>query len=147
MGYRGIDHPFIRDRQFALAARRLRSGEAGIHLIRHGQGRPLALSAHAARTSRDKAAVGRLDLSCAFRGDALVGNRMAVAVAYRCARARVRVIPRCLGRVWKSRRRNCSQRLWSESAEPAAGHARAHRHAAGTCDFSDRPADLAKGPT
>ena len=56
---------------------------------------PLALSAHAARTSRDKAAVSRLDLSCAFRGDAIVGNRMAFAVACRCARARVRVIPRC----------------------------------------------------
>ena len=43
--------------------------------------------------------------------------------------------------------RNRSQRIWTESAESAAGHARAHRHAAGTRDFSDRPADLAKNPT
>jgi len=48
---------------------------------------------------------------------------------------------------WKSRRGNCSRRVWTESAEPAAGHACAHRHAAGPCDFPDRPADLAKGPT
>jgi hypothetical protein len=101
MGYRGTDRRFVRYRQFALAARRLRSSEAGVHLIRNGQGRPLALSAHAARTSRDKAAVGGLDVSCAFCGDALMGNRMAFAVACRCARARVRVIPRCQGRVWK----------------------------------------------
>src|SRR5947199_285194 len=45
---RGTDRRFVRDRQFALASRRLRSGEAGVHLIRNCQGRPLALSAHAA---------------------------------------------------------------------------------------------------
>src|SRR4029077_21263015 len=85
MGCRSTDRRFVRNRQFAVATRGVRSSEAGIHLIRNGQGGPLALSAHAAGTSCDKAAVSRLDLSCAFRGDAFVGNRMAVAVARRCA--------------------------------------------------------------
>ena len=93
MDRRGTDHPFVRDRQFAVAARRLRSSETGVHFVRNGQGWPLALSAHAARTSGDKAAPSRLVFSRAFRGDAIVGNRVAVSVAYRCARASIRVIP------------------------------------------------------
>jgi hypothetical protein len=109
MDCRGTEHPFVRDRQFAVATRRLRSSEAGIHLIRNGQGWPVALSAHAVGTSCDKAAVSRLDLGCAFCGDAIVGNRMAVAVARRCTRTRGRVIPRCQGCVWKSRRGNCGR--------------------------------------
>ena len=73
-----------------------------------------------------------------------MGNRMAFAVACRWARARGRVIPRCEECVWKSCRGNCSRRIWTQSAESAAGYARAHRYAAGARDFSDRPADLEK---
>src|SRR5262249_24107206 len=46
--------------------------------------------------------------------------------------------------VWTKRRGNCSRRIRTESAESAAGYARAHRHAARVCNFSDRPPDLAK---
>ena len=47
-------------------------------------------------------------------------------------------------RMEKSPRVIAARRVWIESAESAAGNARAHRHAAGTRDFSDRPIDLAK---
>ena len=39
------------------------------------------------------------------------------------------------------------RRIWIESAEPAAGDARAHRYAARAGNFSDRLADLAKNPS
>ncbi len=147
MDCRGTDHLFVRDRQFAVAARRLRSSQTGVHFIRNGQGGPLALSAHATRTNCDKAAVGRLDFGCVFRVTrsweiawrlpSLVAALALAVVLFRAANERV----------WKSRRGNCSRGVWTESAESAVGHARAHRHATGARDFSDRPADLAKDPT
>src|SRR4030095_560136 len=103
MGCRGTDLPVVRDCEFAVAARRLRSGEAGVYIIRNGQGRSLALSTHSARARGDKAAVGRLDFSRTFYSDAFMGNRMAVALAHRCACARGCIVPRCEERVWKSR--------------------------------------------
>ena len=75
-----IDFLFL-DRQFAVAARRLRSGEAGLHVLRDDQGRTLVLSAHATGTRGNKAAARRLDFCWPFFFNAFMGRGMASTVA------------------------------------------------------------------
>src|SRR5439155_7523325 len=94
--------PFVSDRRFALAARRLRSGEAGIYVLRDNQGRTLVLSAHATRTRGNKAAAGRLDFSRAVCANAIVGSGVATAIVSCCGCDRNLVIS-CRafnGRTW-----------------------------------------------
>ena len=75
-----------------------------------------------------------------------MGSRAAIAVPFGRACLRGRVIPLGKGRLWIQHCVNRARRIWIESAQSAAGHARAHGYATRVCDFFDRRADLAKGP-
>src|SRR6266446_998183 len=74
-----------------------------------------------------------------------MGSRVAIAVPFGRACRRVRGIPLRKGRLWIQRCINRARRIWIESAQSAAGHARAHGYATRVCDFFDWRADLAKG--
>src|SRR5205823_3801519 len=114
--------------------------------LRNGQGRALALSTHAARARRDKAAVGRLDFSRLICANTVMGNRMALAVLFGRSFVRRLVIPLCKGSLWIERCIYRAQRIWIESDQSAVGNACADRYATRIGDFFDRRADLAKDP-
>ena len=132
------------NRQFAVAARRPRSGKAGIYILRDDQGGTLVLSADATGIRGNEAAVRRLDFRGPFFLNAFMGCGMAIAVTSSGACDLGSAVPRCKSGLRNNRRTDCTQRVWIESAESTPGNARADRHAAGVRDFSDRFLDLAK---
>jgi len=134
MGVAALIVVFVRDRQFALAARRLRSAKqafTSFEMVKEA----MALSAHAARTSRDKAAVGR-GSQRPFCDDALMGNRMAVA-SFVAALALALVLFRAAKRrVWKVAAVMRSSGVRTESADPRLATLVRTDMPLATCDFS-----------
>src|SRR6266566_7327850 len=137
-------NPLVSNRQFAVAARRLRSSKAGIYFLRDDQGRTLVLSADATRTCRDEATAHWLDFSRSFYINPIMGRGVAVTIPSGGNSLVDLVVSRC----WVCLRINCwldsARRVWVESAESAPGDSRAHRHATGTRNFSDGLIDLAE---
>src|SRR5438034_6199835 len=86
---------FVSHRQFAVAARRLRSGEASIHFLPNDQGRPVASSTDSARTRSNQTAVRRMGFSWSFYTNAIMGRSVAVPVVSRCGCLGVALISRC----------------------------------------------------
>src|SRR4029453_12051053 len=136
----------VSHRQFSVAARRLRSGQAGLYVLRDDPGGTLVLSAHAPRTRGNEAAPRRLDFSWRVFLNAFMGRGMAIAVTRFSHCGIDLVVSRCGFGLRIDCWPDCLQRVRIESAESTPGNTRAHRHAAGVRDFSDRLVDLAKNP-
>src|SRR4029453_12580515 len=134
------------DRQFAVAARRLRSGQAGLYVLRDDGGGTLVLSAHAPRTRSNEAAPRRLDFSWRVFFNAFMGRGLAIAVPSGGDCDLGSTVPGCESGLRSNCRPDCAQRVRIESAESTPGNVRAHRHAVSVRDFSDRLIDLAKNP-
>src|SRR6266513_6147319 len=136
----------VSHRQFAVAARRLRSSQAGIYFLRDDQGRTLVLSADAAPTCSDQTAAGGMDFRRGLYLNAVLGRGVAVAIPSDCNCLVDLVVSLCRLSLRIDCRLDRARRVWVEFAESAPRNAGAHRHAACIRNFSDRPADLAKNP-
>ena len=98
------------------------------------------------RIRGNKAAARRLDFSGPFFCDAFMGRGMACTVTSGGDCDLDSAVPRCKSGLRNDCRRDCTERVRIESAEPTPGNARAHRHAAGVRHFSYRLIDLAENP-
>src|SRR6266699_1963365 len=136
--------PFVSHRQFAVAARRLRSSQAGIYLLRNDQGRTLVLSADAARTCGDQATVGGMDVSRSLHIDPIMGSSVAAAITSRRDWLVDLVVSLCQLCLRNNCRHNRTRCIWIKSSQSTPGDTRAHGHAAGLRNFSNRLIDLAE---
>src|SRR5206468_4961313 len=85
-----------------------------------------------------------MDFSGSLRYHQVLGAIMAAAIAHCCHGVGGLVVSHRLLRVWKDCRSRCIRCVWIESVESTPGDTRAHRHAAGISDLSNRPAGLEK---
>jgi len=135
---------FVSHRQFAVAARRLRSSQAGIYFLRDDQGRTLVLSADAAPTCRDEATARGLDFRWSVYANPIMGRGVAIAIPSGCNGLVDLVVSFCRLSLRIDCRLDRARRFRIEFAESTPGDSLAHRHAAGARNFPDRLIDLAE---
>src|SRR5262249_24069012 len=82
-------------RQSAMAARRLRPGEAGVYFLPNGQRGLLAVPTNPTSARRNETATGRMDFGSAFYLNAIMGCSVAVTVIGRCGRLGAALVPLC----------------------------------------------------